>query len=130
MPRLSFATALPSSPMMSAPLTSSGATVPPAASTSGSARISSTSPAGTVTPLPLVDPWTISFPPMTASVLSSEALNRPLNDFCMVSVSTNVPATIDTPMTTASAVSSARTLRPASPFKATPIIGSSPPRAC
>ena len=40
-----------------------------------------------------------------------------------------MPLTIETPMTTASAVSSARTLRAASPLRATPIIGRSPPRA-
>ena len=46
----------------------------------------------------------------------------PSNDFCIVSVSTNVPLTIETPMITANAVRRARTLRPASPLRATLII--------
>ena len=120
-PRLSCPTALPSDPMMSAPLTSAGLTVPLAASTSGSARTSSSSDSGMVAE-PLVEVSTICLPPMTASVSSYDAANRPSNVRCIVSVRMKVPLTIETPMTTAKAVSRARTLRPARPLRATAII--------
>ena len=95
--------------------------MPPAASTSGSARTLVSSDAGIVAE-PLVDFSTICLPAMTASVSSYEAAKRPSKVFCIVSVRMNVPLTIETPITTAKAVSSARTLRAASPFRATAII--------
>jgi hypothetical protein len=54
--------------MMSAGLASCGETAPPAASTSGSARTSRSSDAGTVAVLPDSEDSTISRPWMTASV--------------------------------------------------------------
>jgi hypothetical protein len=67
-PTLSFATAFPSLPRMSA-LTSSGHTVPAAEPTSGRLRISLSSDSGTVAE-PLTDDSTMSLPPTTASVSS------------------------------------------------------------
>ncbi len=73
---------------MSAEPTSSGETLPPAASTSGSAWTLLSSEAGTVgTPeAPSAEFLTISLPLITASVLSYVAAKRPSNDFCIVSV--------------------------------------------
>ena len=68
-----------------------GRTSPTAAPTSGSAWTFVSSDAGIVTPLPLVEFLTTSLPRMTASVLDVDSANRPLNDFCSVSVSMNVP---------------------------------------
>ena len=120
-PTLSCPTALPSDPMMSAPLTSAGLTVPLAASTSGRSRTSASRDSGMVAE-PLVEVSTICLPPMTASVSSYDAANRPSKVRCIVSVRMKVPLTIETPMTTAKAVSRARTLRAARPLRATAII--------
>jgi len=44
-----------------------------------------------VIPLPLVEFLTISLPRTKASVLADEAVNRPVNDFSVVSVRMKVP---------------------------------------
>ena len=59
--------------------------VPPAALTSGRALTFVSSDSGTVA-LPLVEPLTISLPPMTASVWAYDESKIPSNAFCIVSV--------------------------------------------
>ena len=62
-------TGLPSRPKISALFDATGAIVPPAAATSGSARTCASSDAGTAA-APLWEPLTISLPAITASVCS------------------------------------------------------------
>ena len=86
-------------------------TWPAAASTSGSARIRSSS-AGETVALPLAEKSTILRPLTTASVRSYEAAKIESNAFEIVSVRTKLPLTSATPTTIASAVRAVRSLRP------------------
>jgi hypothetical protein len=71
--------------MMSAALSWSGETTPPAASTWSSFWTLVSKAAGIFAD-PVVVPLTISLPLMTASVSSSVAVKSPSKDFCIVSV--------------------------------------------
>ena len=94
---------------------------PAAASTSGSARISSRTLSGTGA-RPLEENSSSCLPLTTASVPAYDSLKMLSKAFWKVSVRTYVPLTIAMPSTTARAVSRLRILRPAIPRSVTPIM--------